>query len=201
VNGGRGDDLLEGGDGNDTLTREEGLDQLLGGMGNDRLTCGAGKDSLTGGAGADTFVFAAGDSRPGGGLRDVTTDFTSAVDTVDLRALGVTEPRTQVACQALGSGVIVHIDVDREDSITDFRCSSGVSTFATGEILFRVRCRCAALGHRALGRIRRHRLQPVQHRPEILHVLDLLMKRHANWDMRSNAKRLGLDIRRSGSLR
>jgi VCBS repeat-containing protein len=50
-----GNDILVGGDGNDTLDGGAGDDLLLGGNGNDRLIGGAGNDILSGGAGADTF--------------------------------------------------------------------------------------------------------------------------------------------------
>ena len=55
----RSDNLLSGGDGNDTLTASgaSGNNTLNGGNGNDYLTGGSGNDSLIGGTGTDTFAF------------------------------------------------------------------------------------------------------------------------------------------------
>ncbi|TNI61665.1 hypothetical protein CF121_09745, partial [Aeromonas media] len=55
-------DILAGGDGNDTITAGAGDDSLFGGDGSDVLTGGAGADSLDGGSGIDTFTFNAGDT-------------------------------------------------------------------------------------------------------------------------------------------
>jgi Ca2+-binding RTX toxin-like protein len=93
---------------------------------------------LSGGAGADTFVFAAGDGRPGGGVRDLITDFTSGQDKLDLRALGVSDQVAQVSYQTIGGGLILHVDLDRNGlDAADYAVQlTGVSTFATGDILF-----------------------------------------------------------------
>lgn len=78
ISGGRGADVLRGGDGNDTLITDiadllgdtldggngndslqsgSGNDILLGGAGNDTLLGSGGQDTLTGGLGADKFIF------------------------------------------------------------------------------------------------------------------------------------------------
>jgi Ca2+-binding RTX toxin-like protein len=57
----KGDDLLSGSDGNDTLAGGNGDDVLLGGAGNDILNGGAGDDILVGGTGADVLHGGAGD--------------------------------------------------------------------------------------------------------------------------------------------
>ena len=67
--GGGGDDKIDGGKGDDALYGNAGDDKLEGGKGDDTLYGGAGDDILKGGKGSDTFVFKAGD----GG--DVVTDF------------------------------------------------------------------------------------------------------------------------------
>jgi Ca2+-binding RTX toxin-like protein len=54
--GDRGDDLLRGGAGNDTLVGNQGDDRLEGGDGNDWLAGVDGNDSLYGGAGHDTLI-------------------------------------------------------------------------------------------------------------------------------------------------
>ncbi|MGR3424692.1 MAG: tandem-95 repeat protein [Sagittula sp.] len=56
VTGDASANLLETGDGADTVDGGEGSDSIDGGMGDDELTGGAGDDSITGGAGTDTAV-------------------------------------------------------------------------------------------------------------------------------------------------
>ncbi|NWL80572.1 hypothetical protein DM872_27345, partial [Pseudomonas taiwanensis] len=80
-----GNDLIQGGDGNDILYGQGGNDQLIGGNGNDILFGGTGTDTLTGGKGSDllwggsgndTFVWKAGDSGVVGSPdQDVVKDF------------------------------------------------------------------------------------------------------------------------------
>ncbi|WP_261747853.1 calcium-binding protein [Pseudomonas citronellolis] len=59
--------LLQGGEGNDTLTGYASDDRLSGGAGNDRLTAGAGNDWLDGGIGNDTLYGDAGNDTLVGG--------------------------------------------------------------------------------------------------------------------------------------
>ena len=71
-----------------TLFGSTKADSLTGTTGNDFLVGGAKGDTLTGGAGADTFVYKAiGDAQPGAGNFDTLTDFTHAVDRIDLSAI------------------------------------------------------------------------------------------------------------------
>jgi Ca2+-binding RTX toxin-like protein len=139
-------DITSGDGGANTITGDSngniilglaGNDILNGGGGDDVVNGGAGKDTLTGGAGADQFVFAAGDSRNGGSVRDVITDFTSGEDTLDLGALGVTDFASQVSTQKIGSGLLVYVDLDHDgvDS-ADFALQlTGVSGLVAGDIL------------------------------------------------------------------
>lgn len=53
--------LIEGGDGVDTLNGDAGADELFGGAGDDILNGGAGDDTLDGGADDDTYDCGAGD--------------------------------------------------------------------------------------------------------------------------------------------
>lgn len=53
INGGKGDDMLIGGRGNDTLHGGDGNDFISGGAGNDRLFGGRGNDLMDGGHGND----------------------------------------------------------------------------------------------------------------------------------------------------
>jgi Ca2+-binding RTX toxin-like protein len=93
---------------------------------------------MSGGAGADKFLFMPGDSRPGGGVRDVIADFTSGEDTLNLRALGVSDPVAQVSTQTIGSGMILHVDLDGDGFDTsDFAVQlAAVRSLAAGDILF-----------------------------------------------------------------
>ena len=138
---------IEGRGGNDTLTGSVGADTLMGGAGNDVieggqgddvLVGGIGKDLITGGAGADQFVFAVEDSRTGGGLRDVITDFTSGTDKLDLGALNITDFAAQFSIQTIGSGLIAYVDTDHDGiDYADFALQlTGVSSLAAGDILF-----------------------------------------------------------------
>jgi Ca2+-binding RTX toxin-like protein len=83
LRGGLGHDVLRGDGGRDRLLAAMGNDELDGGAGADRLVGGIGSDRLTGGPGADRFVFTA-EAGPG---VDVVTDFTAADgDRIDLTA-------------------------------------------------------------------------------------------------------------------
>jgi len=59
--GGKGNDTLKGGAGDDVLRGGEGNDKLFGGAGDDVLEGGKGNDTLKGGAGDDTFIYNTGD--------------------------------------------------------------------------------------------------------------------------------------------
>ncbi|EOC1777924.1 cadherin-like domain-containing protein [Vibrio fluvialis] len=82
-----GDDILNGGDGNDILYGQGGDDTLNGGAGNDILIGGYGNDILTGGDGDDLFVFGGeGVAKAEDQFKthmDVITDFHSG-DKIDL---------------------------------------------------------------------------------------------------------------------
>ncbi|WP_143481806.1 calcium-binding protein, partial [Pseudomonas citronellolis] len=60
--------LLQGGEGNDTLTGYASDDRLSGGAGNDRVTAGAGNDWLEGGIGNDSLYGDAGNDTLVGGV-------------------------------------------------------------------------------------------------------------------------------------
>jgi Ca2+-binding RTX toxin-like protein len=111
IDGGAGDDLLTGGTGHDVIAGGAGNDGLAGGSGDDSISGGAGKDVLSGDEGADIFSFAALDSRPGGGARDVILDFQSGVDRIDVSALGISN-RSALTSQVVGSGMIIYADLD-----------------------------------------------------------------------------------------
>ena len=56
LNGGGGDDTLKGEEGSDTLNGEAGTDNLLGGSGSDSISGGDGNDRLRGELGTDTLL-------------------------------------------------------------------------------------------------------------------------------------------------
>jgi Ca2+-binding RTX toxin-like protein len=71
VDGGDGNDTITGGDANDTLTGGPGNDSLIGGAGNDSMSGGLDQDTLLGGAGADSMSGGSGfDSLVGGDGND-----------------------------------------------------------------------------------------------------------------------------------
>ncbi len=99
LTGGAGDDTLTGGSGADTLIGGAGDDTLIGGNASDRLEGGAGANILTGNNGPDTFAFsgsADGYAKTTNGaataaeLAEVTriTDFESGTDKLAFDALG-----------------------------------------------------------------------------------------------------------------
>jgi len=95
LDGGNGDDTLTGSAGRDILIGGQGKDTLNGGAGDDLIRGGAGHDQLTGGAGHDVFRWSLGDAGGAGNpARDVITDFDNtphAGDVLDLRDLLVGE--------------------------------------------------------------------------------------------------------------
>ncbi|MPY69176.1 MAG: hypothetical protein GEU92_03715 [Alphaproteobacteria bacterium] len=81
LSGADGDDTIFAFAGNDTVYGGNGADSLYGDAGDDVLDGGAGHDELAGGAGRDRFLFSGtfGD--------DTISDFTTAVDVIDLSGL------------------------------------------------------------------------------------------------------------------
>ena len=108
----RGDNLLDGGDGNDLIVATEnidappsaGIDTLLGGAGADTLI-GDGGDAMTGGAGADLFM-AASDSIDPDPIR--VTDFDIGEDMLELATLA-SAPGIVTTAQS-GTGTLVSLD-------------------------------------------------------------------------------------------
>ena len=125
---GIGADTLFGMAGNDTLDGSAGTDSLIG---------GTGKDIMTGGEGADVFHFFAGDSKAGGGVRDIIKDFESGVDRLDLSGLHITDFEAQVSYKTIGSGLIVYVDTnDNGFDYSDFAVQlTGVSALLETDFL------------------------------------------------------------------
>ena len=91
INGGDGDDTITGsarnddinGDaGNDTIKGLAGTDKLNGGAGADDIEGGAGNDTITGGAGDDTIDGGTGDDAMSGGSGNDSYTVDSVLDTV-----------------------------------------------------------------------------------------------------------------------
>ncbi|MDH5666246.1 MAG: hypothetical protein OEY10_08115, partial [Nitrosopumilus sp.] len=86
IEGGRGDDVLYGGSGNDEIEGGQGADTIYGGAGNDEIEGGqgadtiyggAGNDEIEGGQGADTIIGGEGDDILEGGKGADTFVFTN----------------------------------------------------------------------------------------------------------------------------
>ncbi len=75
LNGGDGNDTLSGGEGDDILRGAAGDDTILGGEGNDALNGGSGNDTLLGGQGDDFFVGIGGTDIIDGGAGIDTNSF------------------------------------------------------------------------------------------------------------------------------
>lgn len=105
-------DRLTGAAGNDRIDGGVGSDLLAGAAGDDVIQGGSGKDALTGGTGSDRFVFLLGDSKAGGGLRDVITDFQIGADKIDLSGYEITNFSSEVTFKSIGSGLIVYVDTN-----------------------------------------------------------------------------------------
>ena len=75
VEGGNGDDTLSGGLGDDILRGGDGNDTAFGGEGNDALNGGSGNDTLSGGSGDDFFVGIGGTDSIDGGSGNDTNSF------------------------------------------------------------------------------------------------------------------------------
>jgi len=70
-------------------------------------------------------------------VRDVITDFTSGMDKLDLRALGVSDELAQLSYQTIGSGMILHVDLDGDGlDAADFAVQlTGVWSLAADDML------------------------------------------------------------------
>ncbi|MDP9940041.1 retention module-containing protein [Ectopseudomonas alcaliphila] len=113
VDGVGGDDVLEGGAGNDWLFGQGGDDILIG---------GAGNDVLFGGSGNDTFVWNAGDR--GGNYHDIVKDFSNGDNKLDLSQLlvGVSDP---TSADVLSQYLSFSVDVVAQTSVINIASAGG----------------------------------------------------------------------------
>ncbi|MGI6854242.1 calcium-binding protein [Mesorhizobium sp. 1B3] len=120
-----GSSFLNGGSGNDRLTVFGGSGNVLnGGDGNDTLVGGIGDDDLMGEDGADRFVFA-----PQSGHD--TVDFEKGQDILDFRALAATVSSfADLDIDVIGQDSVIHFDTD--DDLTVL----GVTDLSESDFLF-----------------------------------------------------------------
>jgi Ca2+-binding RTX toxin-like protein len=88
LDGGAGNDKIEGGNGNDVLMGGADKDRIFGNDGDDTIIGGLGSDKYTGGGGKDTFRVGAGEAGASPPLCDTATDFTTREDVFDLIVAG-----------------------------------------------------------------------------------------------------------------
>jgi Ca2+-binding RTX toxin-like protein len=125
--GNGGADTLLGGDGADHLEGGADNDTLDGGAGNDILYGGAGNDLLTGGAGADVFAWTLADRGAAGSpAADTVFDFDTAAgsDRLDLRDLLVGEITSGVNAN-LDS--YLHFEKSGADTVVHISSTGGFS--------------------------------------------------------------------------
>ena len=116
--GGAGNDTLKGGDDTDdgiattrdgdTLMGGAGNDILEGGTGNDHLDGGDGNDELKGEAGTDTFIFSPGD----GNAHDIIDDFNKDQDAIDLSAFDIDADDLVGLISTRGTGANIRVQID-----------------------------------------------------------------------------------------
>src|SRR5262249_25249007 len=103
LTGGRGNDIIDGGNGDDKLDGGSGNNQLLGGNGDDVVTVGDGGKTLTGGNGDDRFVFG-----PVFG-NDVITDFSHG-DKIDFSTIAFPDfAAVQGAMHQVGGDTVISL--------------------------------------------------------------------------------------------
>lgn len=82
INGGEGNDKLSSGNGNDSVSGGNGNDQIDGGNGNDSISGDAGNDTLIGGNGNDKLYGGTGDDKLDGGNGNDTLEGGAGNDTL-----------------------------------------------------------------------------------------------------------------------
>src|SRR4029079_12500465 len=121
---------VDGGAGNDSITRGDGNDTLLGGDGNDVINGGRGNDTLVGGTGDDTFVW-----NPGDGSDIVEGQ--SGADTLQFNGANIAE---KIDITANGTRVRfardvanIVMDVNGVETI-NFTARGGLDTITVGDL-------------------------------------------------------------------
>ena len=108
INGGEGNDYIEGGFGNDSISGGEGNDVIYGLDGSDTISAGAGRDYVDGGVGDDVINAGAGNDMIFGGKGDDTISASSGENVI---AGGKGEDTISAGSSAS------HISTDGKDNI------------------------------------------------------------------------------------
>jgi len=109
IDGGGGNDTINGTALADTILGGAGADTLNGGLGNDVLTGGPGNDVMNGGAGLNIFRFAAGSNADT--INGFDANPTGGQDLLDISARGITAATfaAQVSIRAVGADTVITI--------------------------------------------------------------------------------------------
>ncbi len=121
LSGGDGADLLYGGAGNDSLMGNYGADKLYGGNDNDTLKGGYGNDTLTGGNGKDTFIVNKGDGY------DVITDATIE----DTLRLGTGIVASDLKAAMKGNNLVITIGSNQTVTLQNWNATQNRLTTVT----------------------------------------------------------------------
>jgi Ca2+-binding RTX toxin-like protein len=112
------DDKIDGGGGVGLVIGDDGDDVLDGGAGNDRLEAGFDNadDTLTGGTGSDTFEFG------GANGQDSITDFTDGEDIIDLSVYADVNDVSDFDIEQQGADVVIsnYGGIDNSIVVQDF---------------------------------------------------------------------------------
>ncbi|SLN34977.1 Bifunctional hemolysin/adenylate cyclase precursor [Roseovarius gaetbuli] len=113
-------DLLDGGEGADTIFGEAGDDTILGGGGNDLLSGGIGNNSLAGGAGDDTFVAGDGADTFSGDTGLDIIDYSASSSGVSVDLTTSTLSGGDAGNDVIAGGIDGIIGTDFNDTLTGF---------------------------------------------------------------------------------
>lgn len=121
-----GDDLIQGGAGNDTILAGYGNDVVYGGADRDSIDGGVGNDRLYGGADNDTILGGAGNDRLFGGTGSDTLDGGAGADFIDGgNYTGATPTDDDQADRLTGGDGFDTFVAGNNDTITDFNFAAG----------------------------------------------------------------------------
>ena len=136
LDGGAGNDTLDGGNGSDVLDGNAGNDRLLGGNGTDTLNGGPGNDTLDGGNGPDTLNGGPGNDLLIGGNgpdlfvsnagfgEDIITDFSNE-DRIQFASGLFESPQAVLAAsRQVGADTVITLDLNNTITLQGVQLSS-----------------------------------------------------------------------------